>query len=97
MARIGIFTRNSDGTFTGTISTLTLNVSAVFRPMQSDNDKAPDLRLFVADVEVGAAWKRTSKDKHEYFSAKVDDPAFAAPIHANLVPQGDKYALMWSR
>jgi len=49
------------------------------------------------NVEIGAAWQRTSKDNTVYHSVKLDDPSFPAPIYANLVTVEDGYALVWSR
>src|SRR5271166_6542626 len=50
----------------------------------STNDKAPDLRVVVSGVEIGAAWRRISKENRTYHSVKLDDPSFTAPIYANL-------------
>lgn len=98
MAQIGTFTRGADGSFAGIIRTLSLDVVAFFVPLSSGGkDKSPDLRVRVGEVEIGAAWKRVSQDGREYFSAKIDDPSFAAPIYANLVQSGDEHALIWSR
>lgn len=98
MAQIGSFTRGEDGVFAGTIKTLSLNVKARLVPADaSSNDKAPDLRVLVGNVEIGAAWHRTSKENTEYHSVKLDDPSFPAPIYANLVAVDDGYALVWSR
>ena len=85
MAQIGSFTRGEDGVFAGTIKTLSLNVKARLVPADtSSNEKAPDLRVLVGNVEIGAAWRRTSKENTEYHSVKLDDPSFPAPIYANL-------------
>lgn len=66
MAQIGTFTRGEDGVFAGTIKTLSLNVKARLVPADaSTNDKAPDLRVLVGNVEIGAAWHRTSKENTE--------------------------------
>jgi uncharacterized protein (DUF736 family) len=54
----------------------------------STSDKAPDLRVIVSGVEIGAAWRRTSKGNRSYHSAKLDDPSFTAPIYANIF-EGD--------
>jgi uncharacterized protein (DUF736 family) len=54
----------------------------------STSDKPPDLRAIVSGVEIGAAWRRTSKDNRSYHSVKLDDPTFTAPIYANLF-EGD--------
>ena len=47
-----------------------------------------NLRVIVSGVEIGAAWRRTSKDNRSYHSVKLDDPSFTAPIYANLF-EGD--------
>jgi uncharacterized protein (DUF736 family) len=87
-----------DGSYTGTIKTLSLNIKARFLPAEpSENEKAPNLRVMAGNVEIGAAWQRTSKDNTVYHSVKLDDPFFSAPIYANLVAVDDGYALVWSR
>jgi uncharacterized protein (DUF736 family) len=91
MSQIGSFTLSNDGTYTGTIKTLAIDAKARLVPSDpaATSDKAPDLRVIVSGVEIGAAWRRTSK---------VDDPSFSAPIYANLFEGDDgKYALIWSR
>ena len=46
MAQIGTFTRAEDGSYTGTIKTLSLNIKARFIPAESSqNEKAPALRV----------------------------------------------------
>ena len=98
MAQIGTFARGENGSFTGTIRTLTLNVKATIRPADKDNDKAPDYRVFAGTVEFGAGWKKTSLEDREYLSVKFDDPSFAAPIYASLVEAEDgEQRLFWSR
>ena len=99
MGQIGTFTRAEDGSYTGAIKTLSLNIKARFLPAEpSENEKAPNLRVMFRDVEIGAAWQRTSKDNNTvYHSVKLDDPSFPAPIFANLVAVDDGYALVWSR
>ncbi len=98
MAQIGTFTRDEDGSYTGTIRTLSLDIKVRFVPTEpSQNDKAPDLRVLAGNVELGAAWKRLSKENTEYHSVKLDDPSFQAPIYANLVEVEGGHALVWSR
>ena len=98
MAQIGTFTRAEDGSYTGAIKTLSLNIKARFRPTElSENEKAPNLRIMAGNVEIGAAWQRTSKENTVYHSVKLDDPSFSAPIYANLVAVDEGYALVWSR
>ena len=100
MTQIGTFARNSDGSYTGTIKALVFNVQARLVPSndRTANEKAPDLRVVIAGVEIGAAWRRTSKDDRVYHSVKLDDPSFTAPIYANLFEGEDgEHALIWSR
>jgi uncharacterized protein (DUF736 family) len=100
MTQIGSFTRSADGSYTGTIKTLAINVQARLVPSDpaTASEKAPDLRVVVAGVEIGAAWRRTSKDDRVYHSVKLDDPSFTAPIYANLFDgENDEHALIWSR
>ena len=99
MAQIGTFTRDENGTYAGTIRTLTLNVKAIIKPCDHDSDKAPDHRVTANGVEFGAGWSKTAKETGaEYLSLKLDDPSFTAPVYASLV-QGDKgeHKLIWSR
>lgn len=74
MATIGTFTATDKG-FKGSIKTLTLNVKAVeFVPVEGDNERGPDFRIFANSTEFGAAWKKTSREGRDYHSVKLDDP-----------------------
>ena len=49
---------------------------------------------------MGAAWKKVGRESgREYWSVKLDDPAFAAPLFASLVDTEDSktFNLLWSR
>ena len=96
MAIIGTFTKNETG-FTGAVKTLCLDVKARFVPTPKDNDKGPDFRVLVGNIEFGAGWKKTSQNGN-FVSVRLDDPSFTAPIYANLVEAEDSsYILIWSR
>ena len=102
MATIGTFTRNQDGTFQGSIRTLSLNTKVRFVPIgATESDKAPDLRAYAGiGIEFGAAWtKRTKDGARVYHSVKLDDPSFSNPIYASLVETADAntFSLVWSR
>ena len=100
MSQIGSFTRSNDGVYTGAIKTLAIDAKARLVPSDpaSTSDKAPDLRVLVSGVEIGAAWRRTSKEGRTYHSVKLDDPSFTAPIYANLFEgENGEHALIWSR
>ncbi|WP_319799193.1 DUF736 domain-containing protein [Nitrobacter sp.] len=105
MATIGTFTKGKDGMIFGKVMTLTINTRAAFVPIEKDAPKAPDYLLTFAnadhaDVEVGAAWLKTSRNERDYLSVKIDDPSFPAPIYASLVESNERpgeYVLLWSR
>lgn len=99
MATIGTFKANSKGEFTGVIKTLTLNAKASFRPVERESDKAPDFRVSTANMDIGAAWKKTSREGRDYISVKLDDPSFPAPVYATLseTDTAGEHALIWSR
>ena len=100
MATIGTFTQQADGSYSGSIKTLTLNVKAArLRANDKTDDKAPDFRIFSGQTEFGAAWKKTSQQNRDYLSVKLDDPSFPAPIYASLVEaeDGSGHNLIWSR
>lgn len=83
MAQIGTFT-HKDGSYTGTIRTMTINVKAQLVPNKNKvSDDAPDFRLYAGGAELGAAWRQESKDSETpYLAVKLDDPSFASPMRA---------------
>ncbi|MER9596017.1 DUF736 domain-containing protein [Mesorhizobium sp. M0244] len=98
MAIIGTFKKTGNNEFTGEIVTLSLqtkNVRIVPETNRS-GDNAPSHRVFVGQVEIGAAWSNEGRD---YLGLKLDDPSFTAPIYANLFndEEGEGYSLIWSR
>ncbi|WP_124353339.1 DUF736 family protein [Pseudomonas chlororaphis] len=56
----------------------------------STSDKAPDLRAIISGVEIGGAWRRTSKDNRSYHCVKLEDPCFTAPTSAKATTQLEK-------
>lgn len=99
MATIGTFTQAANGSFTGTIKTLTLNANATLRPIKKESEKGPDYSFAVGPVECGAGWKKISRENRDYISLKLDDPTFPAPVYATLseIEIAGNYALIWSR
>ncbi|ATC24328.1 MULTISPECIES: DUF736 domain-containing protein [Caulobacter] len=98
MATLGTFTLHADGSFTGSIRTLSLNVKSVtIRPVEKTGERGPDYRVFAVGYEFGAGWKKTSKDEKEYVSLKFDDIGFADAINAALVQIDGVHTLVWSR
>ncbi len=102
MATIGTFTKDGAG-YTGTLETLTIRAKLTFEPADKKSDNAPDYRVFHFtddfSSEIGAAWKKTSREGAEYLSVSIDDPSFAERINCRLVKTGSEqgHTLFWER
>lgn len=91
--------------FTGAIAILTKRVGNVrFAPNAKESRTSPDFRVMAVigeeEVEVGAAWRKTSKANAPYVSVTLDDPTLMQPIHCALVPKPDRpkeHVLIWQR
>ena len=99
MAIIGTFTKAQDGSFTGTLQTLTINAKLKLSPVEATKENAPSHRIFAGTREIGAAWEKTSKEQRIYCSVKIDDPSLPGTLFANLVEadKANEYNLVWSR
>jgi uncharacterized protein (DUF736 family) len=104
---IGIFTKDEDGAFSGSIATLTFSEQITFYPVEAERPDIPDYHIKAwhglgdehLQFDVGVAWKRTSKKGNAYISVKLDDPALPQPIHCALrkIEKSEQYVLHWSR
>jgi len=49
--------------------------------------------------DIGAAWKKTSREGAEYLSVSIDDISFAAKAYCRLVKTGAEkgHTLFWER
>lgn len=101
---IGRFAENpSSGLLVGHIRTLFFQSDkVVMEPLTEGGDKTPTHRIFTGDeVELGAAWRKHAKeDGANYYDVVLDDPTFAAPVYARLVParkKGTGFILIWER
>ena len=67
--------------------------------VEKDGEKSPDFRISAGAMDIGAAWKKTSREGRDYISVKLDDPSFPAPVYATLseTDTAGEYALIWSR
>jgi len=99
MANIGAFTKAEDGPLNGTIKTLQLNTKAKFLPLEHTSNGGPDFRIFAGNVEIGAAWRKTSQQDRPYISVKLDDPSLPALIYASLHEddQPGQLSMIWTR
>ena len=61
----------------GSLKTLTLTTKLQFVPeTNKSKDSAPDFRIYLDKLEVGAAWKKVGRESgREYWSVKLDDQA----------------------
>jgi uncharacterized protein (DUF736 family) len=102
MAIIGTFKKDGAG-YAGIIETLTLKAKITFEPLEKRSDSAPDFRVFHLtkefSSEIGAMWKKTSREGAEYLSGSIDDPSFAERINCRLVKTGSEqgHTLYWDR
>jgi uncharacterized protein (DUF736 family) len=90
MAQIGTFTRGDDGSFTGTIPKLNINVKATVRSVAKDGERSPDCRVAANGVELGAVWGKATKETGtEFVSVTLDDPSFTVLVYATLVQRDE--------
>lgn len=101
---IGRFAENpATGLLIGHIRTLFFKSDKVtFEPLAAPKGRAPTHRIYTGDeVELGCAWRCDAKgDGRHYYDVKLDDPTFAAPIHARLAwskTKGGGLILIWER
>jgi uncharacterized protein (DUF736 family) len=105
MAIIGKLTKQADGSYKGSISTLAITGRNItMRPVEDDKLKpgAPVYRIFSGFGEAGAVFEANNKDTGEvYLSMKLDDPTFPAPVYGAIFPNKEKpeseLDLVWSR
>jgi uncharacterized protein (DUF736 family) len=100
MPVIGTFTRVEDG-YVGSIATLSLNAKVAILPNAAKQGRnAPDFLIVAGSVEVGAAWRRTTRDQmRSYLTVKLDDPILREPIWGALLEAGEDglARLIWRR
>ena len=94
---IGKFTKQKSGDgYTGGIFAFgTVCQPVEFIPQQSGADF---IVIESGEFELGAAWRRTSKEGKPYLSVKLDGPTLPAPVNCALIKQKDgSYSLVWTR
>jgi uncharacterized protein (DUF736 family) len=103
MAIIGTFTKDGNH-YAGTLQTLALKADVTVEPVErKSSDNQPDYRVMHVTEEftsdIGAAWKKTSREGAEYLSVSIDDPSFAERINSRLVKTGSEHGhtLYWER
>jgi uncharacterized protein (DUF736 family) len=104
MPAIGYVTRQEDGSFKGQLRTLSIRADIEILPNRTKNTESqPDYRIVTNSIEVGAAWRRTSRDTGaSYVSLSLAAPEFGPrKLYANLgraAGQDDDnvFAVIWN-
>ena len=95
---LGTFTKQQDGSFSGTIRTLNVTATLTIAPAAKQSDKSPDFRIYAGNgqrYEVGAGWSQIAKQSNEtYLNLRIGAPEFGPNwLRARLVkletPQED--------
>ena len=75
---LGTFTRQDNGTFTGTLKTLNVTAALNIVAVDKRSDNAPDYRVYAGQrYEVGAGWSQIAKTSGEtYVNLKIAAPEF---------------------
>lgn len=76
MASIGLVARKKDGSFEGSLKTLSFQGPIAIMPVKKKaSEKSPDYRIVLAGVEVGGAWKKIGQQSgEEYISCSISAP-----------------------
>ncbi len=92
---IGSVRHNENGSISGFIRSLTLDVSIVLRPVTRTNDRSPSFDILARNVRdrfitIGALWEKASKLHGEiYYRGQIDDPSLPEPLQIAAFPQED--------
>jgi len=102
MAIIGSFKATDNG-YAGKIETLAMKADIRIEAASKKHDNQPDYRVFHVTEDftsdIGAAWKKTSREGSQYLSVSIDDPALPGKIFCRLVKTGTTlgHTLFWER
>lgn len=99
MAVVGVFKQEKDG-YSGAIRTLAIDARVrIVANDRRSTSSAPDYRVFIGQMEVGAAWRKTSGENGGFLLVRIDDPSFPGPMRAALLeqPQEGVFRLIWRR
>lgn len=103
MAAIGYVTRRSDGSFKGSLKTLSIRADIeIVANDAKTSDSHPDYRVTSGGVEIGAGWNRRSQSSgQDYVSLSLAAPEFGPRrLYANLGRAAgeaeDRFAIIWN-
>lgn len=103
MAAIGYVTRRSDGSFKGSLKSLSIRADIeIVANDAKTSDSQPDYRVTSDGVEIGAGWNRRSQSSgQDYVSLSLAAPEFGPRrLYANLGRAAgeaeDRFAVIWN-
>jgi uncharacterized protein (DUF736 family) len=107
---IGKFTTTDAGGYTGRIFNREwsgLDISIIPMPIKAGG--GPNFLVLgssedladqgAVELELGAAWQKTSSKGRAYLSVKLDGPTLPSPVHCALIgeQQDGSFGLVWNR
>jgi len=105
MPAIGYVNKLDDGSYRGTLRTLSISAPLKIMPnkeKKADSDQ-PDYRVYANGAEIGGAWIRKNKDTGaDYVSVSISAPEFGPRrLFANLgraagSESDDEFAMIWN-
>lgn len=103
MPAIGYVQRLSDGSFKGSIKTLSVRAEVEIIPNRGKTGEQPDYRVLSQGVELGGGWIRTGEvSGREYVRLAMSAPELGPrTLYANLgraagQDDDDSYAIIWN-
>lgn len=103
MPAIGYVQRQSDGSFKGSIKTLSVNAEIMIVPNRGKTGEQPDYRVVSNGVELGGGWVRIGEvSQREYVRLAMSAPELGTrTLYANLgraagQEDDDAYAIIWN-
>jgi uncharacterized protein (DUF736 family) len=103
MPAIGYVQRQNDGSFKGSIRTLSVNAEVQIVPNRGKTGEQPDYRVLAGGVELGGGWIRTGEvSGREYVRLSMSAPELGRrTLFANLgraagQDDEDTYAIIWN-
>ncbi len=103
MPAIGHVTRQNDGSFKGSIRTLSISADIQIVPNRGKMGEQPDYKVFAGGVELGGGWIRTGEvSQREYIRLSMSALELGnRTIYANLgraagQDDDDTLAIIWN-
>lgn len=103
MPAIGYVQRQNDGSFKGSIRTLSVNAPITIVPNRGKTGEQPDYRVLAGTFELGGGWVRTGDvSGREYIRFALSAPELGdRTLYANLgraagQEDDDAFALIWN-